>query len=77
MIEPKMAMFRIPTMKSEGLCDMQPTDAALIQLACAANQTVRENSFAESLLKNIAEENVTVVDLFQRIANEVYEKSNQ
>jgi hypothetical protein len=70
-------MFLLATMESKGLCEMQPIDGALIQYACAANQTVRENLFVEQLLKDITKENVNINDLFQRIGNDVYETSHQ
>ena len=54
---------------------MKPPSRTFIQFACAANQTVTNDLFTKHLLRNIAQENVNITDIFQRIANDVYQES--
>ncbi len=60
-----------------GLHEMKTSDGAFIQFACAANQTVSNDLFTKHLLKNIAQENVDISDIFRRIADDVYRESNK
>jgi hypothetical protein len=60
-----------------GLQEIQAPDGTFIQFACGANQAVNNDLFFKHLLKNIAEKNVTVTDVFRRIADNVYQESNR
>jgi hypothetical protein len=60
-----------------GLHEMNAPPGTFIQFACAANQTVTNDLFTKHLLKNIAQENVDINDLFHRIADDVYRESNK
>ena len=64
-------------MENKGLCATESTDGAFIQYAGAENTVVSDDLFTKHLLKNITEENVNIVDVFQRIVDGVYEASNQ
>jgi hypothetical protein len=65
------------TMKSKGLNEIDPPAGAFIQFSCAVNQTVRNNLFAKHLLRNIAQQNVDISDVFHDIARNVYRESNK
>jgi hypothetical protein len=54
---------------------MKPPSRTFIQFACAANQTVTNDLFTKHLLRHIAQENVNITDIFQRIANDVSQES--
>jgi len=60
-----------------GLCEMETSNGVFIQFSCAANQTANNDLFTKHLLKNIAQENVDVRDIFGDIAGKVYRESNQ
>lgn len=60
-----------------GLCQMMAPKGAFIQFSCAANQTVNNDLFTKHLLRNIAEENVELNEIFEKTVNKVYEESNQ
>jgi hypothetical protein len=47
-------------------------DGAFIQFSCAADETANDDLFIEHLLKNIADKNVTVTSMFQRMADNVF-----
>jgi collagenase-like PrtC family protease len=56
---------------------MKAPDGTFIQFACGVNQTVNNDLFFKHLLKNIAEKNVNVTEMFRRIADDVYQESNR
>jgi hypothetical protein len=60
-------------MKDNGLheIEIEEPDGTFIQFSCAANETANDNLFIKHLLKNVAQENVTVTSMFQRIADDV------
>jgi hypothetical protein len=45
-----------------------------IQFSCAANKTTTDDLFNKYLLQNITRENVSVTEVFQDIAEDVYRK---
>ena len=56
---------------------------AFIQFSCAAKQTARsvvhsscDGLFMKHLLRNIAKENVNIIDVFRTIVCDVYRESN-
>jgi hypothetical protein len=70
--------------KSKGLKEIKPSVGTFIQFACAPNQMVSDdlttdsdNLFTKYLLKNIAQENIDVTDVFRRIVEGVSEGSNK
>jgi hypothetical protein len=56
---------------------MEASNGVFIQFSCAANQAVNNDLFTKHLLKNIAQENIDVRDIFGDIADKVYRESNQ
>ena len=60
-----------------GLYEMKAPSGAFIQFACAPNQTVNNNLFTKHLLRSLIQENVHITDIFQEIANKVYQESNR
>jgi hypothetical protein len=62
--------------KGNGLHKIDAPAGSFIQFACDANQTANDDLFIKHLLKNIAQENVDIIDLFGRIADDVYRESN-
>ncbi|UJR17219.1 hypothetical protein I4U23_004114 [Adineta vaga] len=69
-------LLRVSSSERKGLQEMKPIEGAFIQFACAANETVRKNFFTKHLLKNLTLENVNVIDIFQRTANDVAQESD-
>ncbi|UJR08049.1 hypothetical protein I4U23_012326 [Adineta vaga] len=63
--------------ESKGLCEMKTMDGVLIQFACGINEIDRNHLFSKHLLKNIKQENIHIVDLFERIAYDVSQESNR
>ncbi|UJR32716.1 hypothetical protein I4U23_020175 [Adineta vaga] len=63
--------------RRKGLSKMKASDKTLIQYACAANKTNPNNLYMECLLRNIVEENVNIVDIIQRITDEVTIESDE
>ncbi|UJR12099.1 hypothetical protein I4U23_016277 [Adineta vaga] len=61
----------------KGLREISPINGAFIQFACAANETSHDNLFTKHLLKNIAQENINIVNVFQRISDDVYKESDK
>jgi len=62
---------------------MHSSNPTFIQFACAANQTISnrrgensDNLFAKHLLRNIAQEDTCITDIFQQIVNGVLKESN-
>jgi hypothetical protein len=63
---------------------MHSSYPTFIQFACAANQTISnrrgendDNLFAKHLLRNIAQEDTCITDIFQQIVNGVLKESNK
>ncbi|CAF1005298.1 unnamed protein product [Adineta steineri] len=63
--------------ESKGLREMKLTNGALIQFACAPNQTAPGELYSKHLLKNITKRKATIENIFHSIMNDVYEESNQ
>ena len=59
------------------MAEIGRTEGAFIQFSCDKNQVVSNDIFTKHLLNSIAEENVQVVDVFQRIVHDVYDETHQ
>lgn len=60
------------TNTQNGLVEMEKYPHAYIQFACSANDTVKDDLFVESLLRNIDRENISICSLFQEIRDDVF-----
>ncbi|CAF1684801.1 unnamed protein product, partial [Adineta ricciae] len=67
----------VTVVNNKGLAEIVRTEGAFIQFSCDKNQVASNNLFTKHLLKNLAEENVQVVDIFQRIVHDVYDETHQ
>ncbi|CAF1101778.1 unnamed protein product [Adineta steineri] len=70
--------------KTKGLNEIKPPPGVFIQFGCAADQMASDNYrindnnlYGKHLLKNIAQENVDIIDVFQRIMVDVSQESNK
>lgn len=56
---------------------MEVSDGVFVQFACDTDQTVSNDLFIKHLLRNIAQENLDVSDIFRCISDDVYRESNK
>lgn len=55
---------------------MNVQSGVFVQFSCAAGQTTADDLFFKHLLKNIAQENVELTEMFNRVSNDVSRESN-
>lgn len=75
--------FLLATTNGGSLSMMRPPPETFIQFSCGTMQTdtsqrgvVRNSLFTKHLLRHIAEENVPIGEMLQRVTDDVYRESN-